>query len=60
MRLEAISGEILPTCEKIRHMCSAGEEALSEEERPVPALLFLKKVRCPPSPRCSVWVVRRR
>lgn len=43
VRLEGISGEILPTCEKIRYMCSAGEAALAEESRTVPALLFLKK-----------------
>lgn len=43
VRLEAVSGEILPTCEKIRYMCSAGEAALAEESRTVPALLLLKK-----------------
>jgi acyl-CoA reductase-like NAD-dependent aldehyde dehydrogenase len=43
VRLEAISGEILPTCEKIRYICSAGEAALRDESRTVPALLFLKK-----------------
>lgn len=43
VRLEAISGELLPTCEKIRYICSAGESALAEESRSVPALLFLKK-----------------
>jgi acyl-CoA reductase-like NAD-dependent aldehyde dehydrogenase len=43
VRLEAVSGELLPTCEKIRYICSAGEAALKEESRSVPALLFLKK-----------------
>lgn len=43
VRLEAISGEILPTCEKIRYICSTGEASLAEETRSVPLLLFLKK-----------------
>ncbi len=43
VRLEAVSGELLPTCEKIRYICSQGEYALREESRSVPALLFLKK-----------------
>lgn len=43
VRLEAVSGELLPTCEKIRYICSQGEAALREESRSVPALLFLKK-----------------
>jgi len=42
-RLESVGGEILPTCEKIRFLCSQGERGLSPESRIVPALLFLKK-----------------
>ena len=43
VRLEAVSGEILPTCEKIRYICSKGEAAIADEAREVPALLLLKK-----------------
>jgi acyl-CoA reductase-like NAD-dependent aldehyde dehydrogenase len=40
-RHEAISGEVLPTCEKIRYICSAGEAALAEESRTVSFCLSL-------------------
>ncbi|ELR24739.1 aldehyde dehydrogenase [Acanthamoeba castellanii str. Neff] len=42
-RMEAEYGEILTTCEKIRHLIRNGEDALKSESRGVPLLLFLKK-----------------
>ena len=42
-RFEGVSGELLPTCEKIRYMCSAGEAALRDESRTVPLMLLTKK-----------------
>jgi len=42
-RMEAEYGEILTTCEKIRHIIRYGEDALKSESRGVPLLLFLKK-----------------
>ncbi len=43
-RMDAIKGEILPTCEKLRYISSEGEAAIAPEGRSVAALLaFVKK-----------------
>jgi len=48
--LEAKYGEILTTCEKLRHLISKGADSLKPESRTPPLLLFLKKVRPPNLP----------
>jgi acyl-CoA reductase-like NAD-dependent aldehyde dehydrogenase len=40
---EAVMGEVLTTCEKIRWIVHNGEDCIGPEERPVPSLLFLKR-----------------
>jgi acyl-CoA reductase-like NAD-dependent aldehyde dehydrogenase len=44
-KMEAEYGEVLTTCEKIRHLIRNGEAALKPEGRSAPLLLFLKKAR---------------
>eukprot|EP01104_Vermistella_antarctica_P000178 TRINITY_DN1020_c0_g1_i1.p1 TRINITY_DN1020_c0_g1~~TRINITY_DN1020_c0_g1_i1.p1 ORF type:complete len:593 (+),score=135.15 TRINITY_DN1020_c0_g1_i1:39-1781(+) len=41
--LEATYGEILTTCEKLRHLVAKGESALQSESRTPPLLLMVKK-----------------
>jgi len=43
--MEAYYGEILTTCEKLRHLITYGRQALKSEKRSVPLLLFLKSAR---------------
>eukprot|EP01087_Luapelamoeba_hula_P025126 TRINITY_DN981_c0_g1_i1.p1 TRINITY_DN981_c0_g1~~TRINITY_DN981_c0_g1_i1.p1 ORF type:complete len:589 (-),score=107.32 TRINITY_DN981_c0_g1_i1:31-1797(-) len=43
--MEALYGEILTTCEKLRYLIRNGEDALKPETRWPPLLLFLKKAR---------------
>ncbi len=54
--MEAEYGEILTTCEKIRHLIRNGESDLKPESRSPPLMLFLKKVDCFSSPLCYVIV----
>ena len=42
---EAYYGEILTTCEKLRHLIVNGRKALQTESRGVPAMFFVKKAR---------------
>lgn len=42
---EAYYGEILTTCEKLRHLIEHGKKALQPENRSVPSMLFVKKAR---------------
>mmetsp|Transcript_11159 Transcript_11159/g.19026 ORF Transcript_11159/g.19026 Transcript_11159/m.19026 type:complete len:586 (-) Transcript_11159:43-1800(-) len=42
---EAYYGEILTTCEKLRHLIAHGKNALLPENRSVPTMLFVKKAR---------------
>jgi acyl-CoA reductase-like NAD-dependent aldehyde dehydrogenase len=42
---EAYYGEILTTCEKLRHLIAHGAKALATESRGVPSMLFVKKAR---------------
>eukprot|EP01100_Stratorugosa_tubuloviscum_P006755 TRINITY_DN2875_c0_g1_i1.p1 TRINITY_DN2875_c0_g1~~TRINITY_DN2875_c0_g1_i1.p1 ORF type:complete len:577 (-),score=256.58 TRINITY_DN2875_c0_g1_i1:478-2208(-) len=43
--LEAYYGEILTTCEKLRHLIATAEESLKSESRSPPLLLMVKKAR---------------
>ena len=43
--MEAYYGEILTTCEKLRHVLAHGANALKTESRPVPPLLAVKSAR---------------
>lgn len=44
-RAEAMLGEVMTTCEKIRWTCAEGEQYLAPESRAVPSMLLTKSAR---------------